>query len=312
MQAKKLKKGDTIGLVSPCNLIDDDDIHIIENSKKLFEENGFNIKFANNCYKNTTGYGATAKEKADDINKMYEDDSVKAIITVKGGYNSNTVFDYLDLELIKKNNKIICGYSDAASYINYIVQKTGNIGFIGPNFKTVTSSETSYNFNQLIEHFCKGEKRLLASDDECYNIEKKDGRLQYIKEKRNIIKEGKLVGGNLYLISQLSDKLDFEGKILFIEDFAYESNPQNVSNHLYNLKQKGVFNKINGLWIGNYESEISLEKIVFDVIDDLDIKFPIIKSNNFGHTERIMTIPLGVKAKIIDNYIEISEDYLSE
>lgn len=310
MLAKKLERGDTIGLVSPCNLIDDDDKEIIENSKKLFEENGFKIKFGDNCFKNTTGYGATAKEKAEDINHMYEDDSVKAIITVKGGYNSNSVFEYLDLELIKQNNKIICGYSDATSYINYIVEKTGNIGFIGPNFKTTTSSETSYSFEQLIKHFNKGTKTLLASDDKCYIIEKKNGELKYITEKRNVKAEGELIGGNLYLISEHANNLNFENKILFIEDFAYESNPQTVSNHIYNFKQNRVFNKISGLWIGNYESEISLEKIVLDAIDDIDIKFPIIKSNNFGHTERIMSIPLGVKARITDNYIEIVEDYL--
>ena len=65
------------------------------------------------------------------------------------------------------------------------------------------------------------------------------------------------------------------------------------------MKQNGVFNRIKGLWIGNYEHEsgVTLEKIIMDVLGD-DYKFPIIKSNNFGHTETKTVIPIGTKAKI--------------
>ena len=65
------------------------------------------------------------------------------------------------------------------------------------------------------------------------------------------------------------------------------------------MKQNGVFDKIKGLWIGNYEHEsgISLEKIIMDVLEG-EYKFPIIKSNNFGHIERKTVIPIGTKAEI--------------
>lgn len=87
-------------------------------------------------------------------------------------------------------------------------------------------------------------------------------------------------------------------KILFIEDLGFESPPGMISNYLYKMKQNGVFEKIKGLWIGNYEHEsnISLEKIVMDVIEEIDI--PIIKSDNFGHGLLKTVIPIGTKARI--------------
>ena len=93
--------------------------------------------------------------------------------------------------------------------------------------------------------------------------------------------------------------LDFTDKILFLEELGFETSPEGTSNNLYYMKQNGVFDKIKGLWIGNYEHEsgISLEKIVMDVLDD-EYKFPIIKSNNFGHIERKTVIPIGTKAEI--------------
>lgn len=72
-----------------------------------------------------------------------------------------------------------------------------------------------------------------------------------------------------------------------------------ICNYLYKCRQNGVFDKINGLWIGNYEhdSMITLEKIVLDVLED-EYDFPIIKSDNFGHGLFKTVIPIGVKARI--------------
>ena len=93
--------------------------------------------------------------------------------------------------------------------------------------------------------------------------------------------------------------IDFTDKILFLEELGLETDPAGISNHLYYMKQNGVFKKIKGLWIGNYEHEsgITLEKIIMDVLDG-EYKFPIIKSNNFGHIERKTVIPIGTKAEI--------------
>ena len=75
-----------------------------------------------------------------------------------------------------------------------------------------------------------------------------------------------------------------------------------VSNYLYKCKQNGVFDKIKGLWLGNYEHEsgITLEQIVIDTIED-EYDFPIIKSDNFGHGLFKTVIPIGVNAKIDTN-----------
>ena len=93
---------------------------------------------------------------------------------------------------------------------------------------------------------------------------------------------------------------EHKDKILFIEELVYESPAGMASNYLYYMKQNGVFDKIKGLWIGSYESEIPLEKIVLDTLGN-EYDFPIIKSNNFGHIDRKTVIPIGVKANIDTN-----------
>ncbi len=97
-------------------------------------------------------------------------------------------------------------------------------------------------------------------------------------------------------------KANFKNKILFLEELGIETPPEMASNFLAFMKQNDVFEQINGLWIGNYEHEsgISLEKIISDVLElpNEKYKFPIIKSNNFGHIETKTVIPIGTKARI--------------
>jgi len=305
MLAKKLQKGDTIGIICPSAYVMQEDLDVIADAKKILEKLGYKVIYAPNAFKNTTGYGATAKEKAEDINYMYNNKKVSAIMSLCGGENSNVVYEYLDLDLIKANNKIICGYSDATSYINYIVAKTGNIGFIGPNYKTISS--ITHNSKLLRDNKYCYEEMLKRFSQDYYDLGRNDDKFETIIDGNA---KGKLIGGNVSLISELSNKLNFKNKILFLEELSFETPPEKLSNYLYKLKQDNVFNEISGLWLGNYDGAVSIEKILLDTLDNIDIKFPIIKSNNFGHTTRIQTIPLEINAEIAEGKIRLIEDYL--
>ena len=287
----KLNIGDTMGVVAPSNPIIGENVDEIMLAKKKVEEKGFKVEFSKNLFSNSLGYTSSTKEKADDINYMFSNKEIKMIWCAKGGENSNSTFEFLDYDIIRKNPKIICGYSDITSITNIINYKTGLVTFSGTNFKTIATDETDFSLNEIIKRFVNCNIDL--GDKKDYKVLKSGVAI------------GELIGGNLSLVRGLASgkyKVDFTDKILFIEELGYETDPAMVSNHLYFMKQNGVFDKIKGLWIGNYthESEISLEKIIFDVIGK-NCKFPIIKSNNFGHIEEKIVIPIGIKAKIDTN-----------
>lgn len=289
MIPNKLKKGDTIGIIAPSDSIQERDKPYIDESTSLFEDLGYKVKLGKYVYSNTLGYSASSLEKSEDINNMFADKNVSAIFCVKGGCNSNSVFDYLDYDLIANNPKILCGFSDSTSLTNVITLKTGLVTFNGPTFKSLTSWETDYSFKQVVKRFIDKNLDLGNPDDEFLTLN--HGKAV-----------GKLIGGNLSLTTQMvcgKYSLDFQDKILFIEDLGLEAEPTRISSYLYYMKQNGVFDKISGLWIGNYEHEsnISLEKIVLDTLGN-DIKFPIIKSNNFGHIDKKTVIPIGTTASI--------------
>lgn len=292
LRPQKLKIGDTIGVVAPSSPIIGNNIEELNKAKEIVERSGFKVKYSKNLFSNTNGYSSTAKEKADDINEMFAEKQVKMIWCAKGGNNSNSTFEYLDYELIKKNPKIICGYSDITSITNMITEKTGLVTFSGTNFKTIATDETDFSYKQALSRFVNGSLELGTENEEYITIQ--EGKTS-----------GEFIGGNLSLIRGMvagKYSLDFTDKILFLEELGFETDPAGTSNNLYYMKQNGVFDKIKGLWIGNYEHEsgISLEKIITDVLEG-EYKFPIIKSNNFGHIERKTVIPIGTKAEINTN-----------
>lgn len=288
----KLKIGDTIGVVAPSNPIIDDNVQEIEEAKKIIEKLGFKVKFSKNLFSNMNSYSASAKEKAEDINEMFNDKDVKMIWCAKGGENSNSTFEYLDYEMIKQNPKIICGYSDITSLTNMITERAGLVTFSATNFKTIATDETDYSLKEVLKRFVDGNLELGVPEDQYTTI--RDG-----------VTEGELIGGNLSLTRAMvagKYSIDFTNKILFLEELGFETGPALASNYLYYMKQNGVFDKIKGIWLGNYthESGISLEEILLDTIGD-EFKGPIIKSENFGHIEKKTVIPIGIKAKIDTN-----------
>ena len=285
----KLKKGDTIGIIAPSNPIINENVEEIEKARQIIEKLGYKVKYSKNLFSNTNKYSATAEEKAEDLNEMFMDNEVKMIWCAKAGENSNSLFEYINYEQIKQNPKIICGYSDIISITNIITEKTGLVTFSGTNFKTIATDETDYSLKEALKRFVDGSIELGIASDKYITI--RSGKAK-----------GKLIGGNLSLTRGLVSgkySIDFTDKILFLEELGLETGPALVSNYLYYLKQNDVFEKIKGIWIGNYthESGIRLEDILLDTIKD-EYKFPIIKSETFGHIETKTVIPIGIEAEI--------------
>ena len=306
MIAKRLKKGDKIGIISPSSILkDEESIDTLNKSMTKMDELGFDVVKGKYVFCDETGYGTTARHKADDINEMFANNEIKAIFSTTGGENSISTFDYIDWNIIKNNPKIICGFSDTTSLLNEINEKTGLITFQGPSLKSISSGETDYRLKAVLDRFVNAKNNLFYEED--------------LKEVKIINKgkaKGKLVGGNLTLTTDLISgkyKINFENKILMIEDLAVESFPEKVSHDLYKMKQEGIFEKIAGIWIGNYEGNISLEKILLDTISDIEFNKPIIKSENFGHGEKKIVTPIGATVEINtekEPYIRLTEDFL--
>ncbi len=284
----RLKRGDRIGIVSPSAPIDTDELLSRLNSGiRVLEDMGFDVVTAKNALRVRGHSAGTPLEKADDINTMFADRSISAIICSQGGGTANACLPLLDWELIRKNPKIFCGFSDISVLLNAIYSKTGLVTFHG--------SDVAWGFGWKPTEYDISEftGRLL------------EGRIGEVTPagQRKMVRGGKaagrLMGGNLMCLLKLAGTPywpDFSDTILFMEGYTVGSDD---CDHMFNqLMQMGVFESIRGAVVGYIHSLQTAKHDVAQMEDVLlevtkDYTFPILKVNDFGHECPNTIIPVG-------------------
>ena len=295
----KLQKGDKIMVVAPSRglkLIGADCRKIAE---ERFAEMGLKLEFAPNTNdENWDIAGSTEPQKrADDIMFAFKDKSVKAIFTVIGGFNSNQIISLLDYDIIRKNPKIICGFSDITALLNAIHTKTGMEVYYGPHYSSLGMKKGSeYTLEYL--------QKILFSDTEFEvkaSTEWSDDLWFLDQEKREFIKndgwwnirsgsaEGTIEGGNLCTFNLLLGT-DFRptfkpNTILFIEDDE-ETNLAHFDRNLQAICHQPDFKNVIALVIGRFQkkSEMTREKLEFIINNKPELKnIPIIAMLTLGY-----------------------------
>ena len=126
-----LKHGDTIGIISPSWVANQNDY---EKYAKGIEKLGFHVKFGKNSYKDTYQYTASVAERVDDLNEMIYDENVR-LVFFGGGYGSVDLLPYIDYNRIKESPKLFLSYSDGTSILNAIYANWVQFGYT--SFETI-------------------------------------------------------------------------------------------------------------------------------------------------------------------------------
>lgn len=314
----KLKQGDEIRIIAPArslSLLSED---LIRLAKENFEKQGFKITFSKNCKESDIFMSSSIKSRVEDIHEAFADKNVKAIFTVIGGFNSNQLLKYLDYDLIMNNPKILCGYSDITVLANAITAKTGLVTYSGLHFSTWgMKKEFEYNFEYFRKCLIEEDEfevkpSKVWSDDAWYKdqenrkIEKNEGFTIINKGEAR----GTIFGGNLCTFNLLQGTEfmpNISDSILFLEDDDMTGDYFGVEfdRNLQSLIQQPNFEKVKGIVIGRFQknTDIDLEKLKYIIETKEELKnIPIIANVDFGHTNPLITFPIGgtVKLKVND------------
>ncbi len=286
-----LHPGDTIGVLAPAS---NGGMTDYNPSIRLLESLGYKVKLAPSV---TNDFGFLAgddEERAKDINDFFKDDTIKAILCLRGGYGSARILDKLDYDMIRRHPKMLIGFSDITALHTAIGEKSGIVTIHGPmmsSFKTWDFTPfTLYNFeNGLSGSFPKGNIRMPAGKT-----------LRTIQEGDA---EGILEGGNLAVIASLAGtpyELKGNGAILVLEDTGED--PYRIDRMMQQLYQNGLLSRVSGIAYGDFyssspkEGEFTVEDVL-SYYGKLSGK-PVIAGLPIGHGPDNLFLPLGVKASI--------------
>ncbi|WP_457566491.1 S66 peptidase family protein [Caldithrix abyssi] len=297
-----LHEGDTIGLITPASPLFEFHRTVIEATEKL-KNLGYNVKLARNIDKKWGYLAGSIQERVDDLHQMFDDDEVKAIMAIRGGYGSAQLLPYLDYELIARNPKILIGYSDITALLLGIHAATGLVTFHGP---VAVSTFTDYTTRHMKRVFTTTAPPIQIEDAPYEaNLQTSNRIWTY----RGGVTEGRLIGGNLTLFQSLLGTpfaATTQDAILFFEEIGEE--PYDLDRMLTHLKMAGIFDQCKGVifdrmpsvkpadYKPGFNSSLSVEEVIDMIFKDFD--FPVCVGFSLGHIKDKPTMPLGIKAQL--------------
>lgn len=295
-----LQEGDTIGIVSPASAIFESEPYEI--AKETFEAMGLKVKFGEFTSSRYGHLAGTDQQRADELMEMFRDDSVKAIIALRGGSGSARILDKLDYKTIKRNPKIFIGYSDITALHLAIFEKTGLVTFHGP---VAVSTWNPFAYSYLQKLIFEGKAVTYKNPtDKGNELTQTRNRIRTIHPGTA---KGELLGGNLSVLTGIMGSEYFpknwKNKILYVEDIGEKIYA--VDRMMSQLQLSGVLKEIKGFVFGKCNDcdpggsgygSLTLEEVIDHYIKPLGI--PAFSGAMIGHIDDNAMIPNGIRAEI--------------
>jgi muramoyltetrapeptide carboxypeptidase len=310
LKPPRLRRGDCIGLVAPASTPSSSEK--IEKGVRYLESLGYRVivgKHVSEVY----GYLAgTDEQRASDFNSMVADANVKAIIAIRGGYGTPRILPLIDYRSLKRNPKIIVGYSDVTALQLAIFRKTGLVTFSGP----MSGVEMWDGIDPYTEDKFW---RIITSNKKVEHLRNPDEETLAIM--RAGTGSGRILGGNFALVASLIGTPympDLKKAILVLEDV--DEAPHRIDRMLAQLSHAGILKNLSGLVFGKFTdcvpSDPTKPYLTIDqILQEIPAKVtcPVIANFQYGHIAKKLTIPLGLKGRIEtkSGMVEVVENAVS-
>ena len=280
-----LRPGDKVALVAPCSPVRPERLaYAVDYIASL----GYTPEVYPSCTSREGFLAGADAQRAADLNRAFADQSVRAVVVVRGGYGGARLAGLLDYDIIKSNPKLFCGFSDATVLHWLIGSRCGLATFHAPMPGAANFPDDAFTRQSLADVLAGkwvGQPDNAGASLECLF----EGNA-----------EGELVGGNLtVLASTAGTSYRFScdggrGKILFLEDvgeYAYA-----IDRSLLHLRDSGMLRGCRGILLGTWKdcaapSDLPLREVFRRAFAPLGI--PVIAGLPCGHSVPSIALPLG-------------------
>lgn len=293
IKPQRLKKGDTVMLVTPGSFIGDEPLQkAIQNLESL----GLKVQLSDHI-RAKKGYTAgTIEQRATDLHQAFSDSKIKAVWCARGGYGCAQLLPHLDYDLIQRNPKILIGFSDITILLHAVTLKTGLTTFHGP----VGSSEFSPYTRKWIQQTLFLPSGILTMP---ISVEKINGLEPFTIRPGQA--QGPLYGGNLTLLASAVGTPwmpDLRGKLVFMEEIGEK--PYRIDRMITQIQQGTNIREAAGIVLGHFtdceadsgDLSLSLKQTLLTAFNFF--KKPIGYGYTWGHIDQMTTLPIGLPAAV--------------
>ena len=299
IKPERLQPGDVVGIIAPASAPPDP--KAVDRVLGQVERLGFKPKLGRNVRARHGFLAGSDRERATDLMAMFADKKVRGIICIRGGYGTARLLNSLDYAVIRRNPKVLAGYSDITTLHCALAVKASLVSFHSPMLNEGLGSEKFPAFSN--ESFLRNVTEAKPSSSICAGYKGKT-----VSVLRRGIAEGQLIGGNLsLLVTTLGTPYQpqFKNRILFFEDVG--ERPYRLDRLLTHLLNAGVLQQVAGVAVGvnqdcddpadakAKEYKQSSADVLQERLKILGV--PVVTGLPFGHQPLNATIPIGVRAR---------------
>jgi muramoyltetrapeptide carboxypeptidase LdcA involved in peptidoglycan recycling len=315
-----VRAGDGVALVSPSWFGAGLFPHRVERGRQYLASLGLSMKTMPNATLVGGWTAGSPQQRADDLHAAFCDPEVAVVLCAIGGNNANDLLDLLDYDLIAAHPKVFQGLSDITVLHAAIARHAGLATFYGPALVTSLAEypEVLPLTDRSLRAAWFGDEplRFEASTDWTdefldFNTQADLTRPRALRRSRGWqwlhpgSGEGPVLGGCLeslcWHVTGSPEWPDLTGAILLLETSEEAPGPGDVAAYLVDLRRLGVFDAIAGLVVArpmNYAPKdvAALWEVVRDATTGYG--FPVLANVDCGHTDPMLTVPLGVPARL--------------
>ncbi|MFN2555285.1 MAG: LD-carboxypeptidase [Nitriliruptorales bacterium] len=233
--------------------------------------------------------------RAEDMNSAFRDLSMRAVWAARGGYGTGRLLDLLDWEALRRDPKLLVGFSDVTALLTAAWRRLRLVTVHGP-FVGQLGELADDPLRASALH------RLLTRPSAFGTLPRRGARVTTVV---GGAADGRLVGGNLALLCSLvgtDDQPDSDGAVLLLED-VHEP-PYKLDRMLVQLRRSGVLDGVAGVVVAALRGCVpplnrpsaSAEEVVADLLGDLGV--PVLHGLELGHTDGQLAVPLGVRVRL--------------
>ena len=298
VKPKRLRLGDTVGLIAPANATF---LQVeLDVARETLEALGLRVKAGAHLLDRYGYLAGRDADRAADVNALFADRDVRAVLALRGGWGSARLLPHLDYAAIRRHPKVLMGYSDVTALLNAVQARTGLVTFHGP---VGISTWTPFSIESMAAVLFEGDTPTLANPAELRDgLVQVEDRIQTITPGRA---RGRLLGGNLTVLTAIVGTPylpDLDGAILFLEDTGEAV--YRMDRMLTHLKLAGLLGRIKGFVFGRCTDckpgegygALTLDEVFADHVKPLGV--PAFRGSMIGHIDRQFTVPVGLPAEI--------------
>lgn len=240
-----------------------------------------------------SGYLAGADElRAADLNAAFADAEIRGVLCTRGGYGAQRVVDAIDMAAVRRDPKVVAGFSDITA-LQFALWRGARLATVhGPGAAWLDERTPARSAESL-------HAALMTTEPVTVHRVAEEDSAPVVAPG---VASGPLLGGNLCLITAslgTTDMPDLTGAILLIEDV--DEPPYKVDRMLTHLRRAGALNGLAGVAIGQFtrcadEWPVTVADVLHDRLGDLGV--PVLGGLPIGHGVGQLTVPVGVDATL--------------